>query len=66
MFNNSPISSAIRFGKIESIDNCILTGRAASMITLDESIRRLLLDDRIDRQTAEHYVNDLTALDRRR
>ncbi len=66
MFNNSPIASAIRFGKIESIDNCILTGRAAGMITLDESIRRLMLDDRIDRQTAEHYVNDLTALDRRR
>ncbi len=66
MFNNSPIASAIRFGKIESIDNCILTGRAAGMITLDESIRRLLVDDRIDRPTAEHYVNDLTALDRRR
>jgi twitching motility protein PilT len=66
MFTNSPIASAIRFGKIESIDNSILTGRAAGMITLDESTRRLLVDGRIDRQTAERFVNDVTALDRRR
>ncbi len=66
MFNNSPIASSIRFGKIESIDNSILTGRAAGMVTLDESIRRLLVDARIDRQTAERFVNDVTALDRRR
>ncbi len=66
MFNNSPIASAIRFGKLESVDTCILTGRAAGMLTLDESIRRLMLDDRIDRQTAEHFVSDLAALDRRR
>ncbi len=66
MFNNLPIASAIRFGKIESIDNCILTGRSAGMLTLDEAIRRLMVDDRIDRQTAERFVSDLTALDRRR
>ena len=36
------------------------------MITLDESIRRLLVADRIDRATAEHFVSDITALDRRR
>jgi twitching motility protein PilT len=66
MFNNSPIASAIRFSKLESIDNCILTGRAAGMITLDESVRRLLLANKIDRQTAEHFVSDITVLDRRR
>lgn len=66
MFNNLPIASAIRFGKLESIDNCILTGRSIGMLTLDESIRRLLVDDRIDRETAERFVNDVTALDRRR
>lgn len=66
MFNNAPIASSIRFGKLESIDNCILTGRAAGMLTLDESIRRLLLDDRIDRQTAERFATDMTAIDRRR
>jgi twitching motility protein PilT len=66
MFNNSPIASAIRFSKLESIDNCILTGRAAGMITLDESVRRLLVADKIDRQTAERFVSDITVLDRRR
>ncbi len=66
MFNNSPIASAIRFGKLESIDNCILTGRSAGMMTLDESVRRLLLANKIDRQTAEHFVSDITLLDRRR
>ncbi len=66
MFNNSPIASSIRFSKLESIDNCILTGRAAGMITLDESVRRLLVADKIDRQTAEHFVSDIASLDRRR
>jgi twitching motility protein PilT len=65
MFNNSPIASAIRFGKIESIDNCILTGRAAGMITLDESVRRLWLAGKIERHTAERFVTDITLLDRR-
>lgn len=47
MFNNHPIASAIRQGKLESIDNCILTGRSDGMLTLDESIRRLVEDGRI-------------------
>ena len=42
MFNNSAIASAIRLGKLESIDNVILTNRAEGMYTLDESIKRLL------------------------
>ena len=35
MLTNSAISSAIRSGKLPSIDNCIQTGRAAGMVTLD-------------------------------
>ena len=62
MFTNSPIASAIRFGKIESIDNNILTGRAEGMLTLDESIKRLLRDGRISRETAEHYVSSVDRL----
>jgi twitching motility protein PilT len=57
MYNTAPIAAAIRFGKIESIDNNILTGRGEGMLTLDESIRRLLGDGRISRETAEHYVS---------
>ena len=58
MFNNAPIASAIRIGKLESIDTCILTGRADGMITLDESVKRLLQMNRISRETAEHFVSD--------
>jgi len=62
MFNNSPIASAIRSGKIESIDNVILTHRAEGMLTLDEAIRRLFKEDRITRETAERYVSSTTRL----
>jgi twitching motility protein PilT len=62
MFNNSPIASAIRFGKIESIDNSILTGRSEGMVTLDESIKRLLAEGRISRDTALRFVSSTTRL----
>lgn len=64
LINNSPIASAIRFGKLESIDNCILTGRADGMLTLDESIKRLLQAGKITRPTAEQYVSDPAVLRR--
>ena len=57
MLNNSAIASAIRQGKIESIDNVILTSRADGMLTLDESIKRLLKENRISRETAERFVS---------
>ena len=57
MLNNSPLASAIRTGKIESIDNVILTSRAEGMLTLDESIKRLLGEGRISRETAERFVS---------
>ncbi len=66
MFTNTPIASAIRFSKLESIDNCILTGRNAGMVTLDESIRRLWRGGKIERATALRFVSDSTILDRRR
>jgi twitching motility protein PilT len=64
LFNNSPIAVAIRTGKIESIDNNILTGRSDGMITLDESIKRLLHAGRISEATAERFVSDKTFLRR--
>lgn len=63
LFNNSPVASAIRAGKLQSIENCIVTGREAGMITLDESIKRLLQDGRIGRQTADHFASSLARLD---
>jgi twitching motility protein PilT len=62
MFNNSPMASAIRFGKLESIDTNITTGRADGMISLDESVRRLLAAGRIDQETAERFVSDKRVL----
>jgi Tfp pilus assembly pilus retraction ATPase PilT len=53
---------AIRFGKIESIDTNILTGRAKGMLTLDESVKRLLHDGRIGRETAESFVTSADRL----
>ena len=62
LFNNHPIASAIRFGKLESIDNNILTGKSEGMLPLDESIKRLYQDGRITRETAEHFVSSTARL----
>lgn len=64
LINNSPVASGIRFGKIESIDNSILTGRNDGMLTLDESVKRLLQAGKISRETAEQYVSDPAVLRR--
>ena len=58
MFNNSPIASAIRSGKLTSIDNYILSGRDEGMMTLDDSVKELYFQNRITKETAERFVND--------
>ena len=58
LFNNAPIANAIRFDKHETIDRNILTGRAEGMISLDESLKRLLQAGRISRETADRFVSD--------
>lgn len=62
MFNTPAIGAAIRIGKLESIDNYIVTGRAEGMVSMDESIRRLLSADRISRATAETLISDRSLL----
>jgi twitching motility protein PilT len=57
MFNSSAIGAAIRFGKVESIDNVILTSRADGMRTLDESIKRLYKDALISKETAKRFIS---------
>jgi twitching motility protein PilT len=57
MFNTSPVKAAIRFGKLESIDNVIITSRAEGMHTLDESIQCLLREGRISREAAERFIS---------
>ncbi len=64
LWNTHPIASAIRSGKIESIDNYIVTGRDEGMISFDESIRQLFRQRRISRQVAEQYISDVNLLQR--
>jgi twitching motility protein PilT len=64
MWNTYPIASAIRTAKVESIDNYILSGRDEGMVTFDESVRRLLSEEKITRAVAEQNVRDVTMLAR--
>jgi twitching motility protein PilT len=64
LWNTNPIASAIRNGKLESIDNYILTGRDEGMLSLDESLRILLAEGKITRAVAEQNARDISMLDR--
>jgi twitching motility protein PilT len=56
LLNNTAIAGALRAGKIEAVDNIILTGRADGMLTLDESIKQRLREGAISKETAERFV----------
>lgn len=58
MHVNMPIRSAIRFGKIESIESAIQTGKRDAMYTLDEDLQRLAMTGRISMDTAQRFAKD--------
>ncbi len=64
LWNTYPIASAIRQGKLESIDNYLLTSREDGMICFDESIRQLFRAGKISRDVAEKHVRDIAMLNR--
>lgn len=64
MFNTNPVSAGIRMGKVDSLDNAILTGRKEGMIALDESIKRLYREHRISESTARRFISDKDLLRR--
>jgi len=64
MWNTNPIASAIRQGKLESIDNYLLTGREEGMVSLDESLRLLMRAGKITREVAEQNARDPGVLNR--
>jgi len=64
LWNTHAIASAIRTGRVESIDNCLTTGRDDGMVTFDESVRQLLKAGKISRAVAEQNVNDRSVLNR--
>jgi twitching motility protein PilT len=62
LWNTYPIASAIRTGKIESIDNYLLTSRDEGLVSFDESIRQLLRAGKITREVAEQNVREPSML----
>ncbi len=64
LWNTHPIASAIRSGKVESIDTYLLTGREDGMLSFDESIRQLLRAGKITQGVAAENVADATMLNR--
>jgi twitching motility protein PilT len=64
MWNIHAIGSAIRTGKLESIDNYLITHRNEGMISIDESVRDLLKAGKITRAVAEQNVRELAVLNR--
>jgi twitching motility protein PilT len=62
LWNTYPIASAIRQGKLESIDNYLLTSRDDGMVSFDESVRQLLRAGKISYDVAEQNVRDVSYL----
>lgn len=62
MLNSNPVAAAIRSGRIDSLDNVILTSRREGMYPLDESIKRLLMENRISDSVAERFISDKNLL----
>lgn len=59
---NTPVRAAIRFGKVESIESAIQTGKRDGMISLDEDLSRLAQAGRISPETARKFAKDPDAL----
>ncbi len=66
LYANSAVRSAIRFGKIESIDTALQTGRRDGMFTLDDDLIRLVGESRITPQVAAQHAHDPAAVSKAR
>jgi twitching motility protein PilT len=64
LWNTHPIATGIRQGKLESIDNYLVTHRDDGMVSFDESVRLLLRAGKITRAVAEQNVRDASLLNR--
>ena len=62
LFNTSPMASAIRQGKLPSIDNNIQTGRSEGMVTMDDAVKALFQCGDIEREMAERFISDFRLL----
>ncbi len=59
---NQPVRAAIRFGKIDSIESAIQTGKRDGMLSLDEDLQNLVATGRISLETARRFAKDGDAL----
>ncbi len=57
-----PVRIAIKFGKVESLDSAIQTGKRDGMMTLDDSLQRLMSAGSITRETAQRFARDPSQL----
>ncbi len=64
LWNTHPIANAIRTGKLETIDNYLVTNREDGQISFDESIRQLWQAREISRETAETNMREVSLLQR--
>lgn len=64
LWNTHPIATGIRQGKLESIDNYLVTHRNDGMVSFDESVRQLLRAGKITRAVAEQNVREASVLNR--
>jgi twitching motility protein PilT len=62
LWNTVPVASGIRQGKLESIDNCLITRRNEGMLSFDESVRQLFASGYITREVAEQNIVDPSRL----
>ena len=58
MYANFAVRSAVRQGKIESLDSAIQSGRKDGMFSLDIDLRRLLEKGMISLETARAFAKD--------
>jgi len=57
-----PVRVGIKFGKIESIESSIQTGRRDGMVTLDDDLERLVTAGKITLETARRFAKDPNAI----
>jgi twitching motility protein PilT len=62
MHVNQPVRAGIRFGKVESIESSIQTGKRDGMVSLDEDLSRLVQAGRISMETARKFAKDPDAI----
>ena len=54
----NPVRAAIKFGKIESLESSIQTGKRDGMLTLDDDLQRLAQEGKIKPETARRFAKD--------